>query len=424
MGNQIVDSSGKSVWLTGANWFGMNASERVFHGLWSANMESLVRSMAQRGINIVRVPISTTLIKEWMSGTFGTVNVNTYMNPNLVGKNSLEIWDHFLLQVKSCGMKVLIDVHSAEADNSGHIAPLWYKGTVTTADFYDAWEWFANRYKNNDTIVAYDLKNEPHGIPNGSLGNDLVKGSNESWESYCLRKPVTEKTDYAKWDDSADPWNWRYAAEVSASRILALNPKALILVEGIEATPVYGKEVNHKSIPDPALAERCHHFNWWGGNLRLAKDKPVSVAGLDAQIMYSPHDYGPLVYRQPWFYAGFTRDTLRAEVWMPNWLYLHEENISPLLLGEWGGFMDGGDNEKWMTALRDEIVAERLHHTFWCINPNSGDTGGLVGNDWSTWDEAKYSLLKPALWQSSGKFVGLDKVIPLGGIAGTGIARP
>jgi hypothetical protein len=77
-----------------------------------------------------------------------------------------------------------------------------------------------------------------------------------------------------------------------------------------------------------------------------------------------------------------------------------------------------------MTALRDEIVAKKLHHTFWCINPNSSDTGGLVGNDWLTWDEAKYSLLKPALWQSGGKFVGLDKVIPLGGNAGTGIARP
>ncbi|GAE88279.1 endoglucanase [Acetivibrio straminisolvens JCM 21531] len=61
------------------------------------------------------------------------------------------------------------------------------------------------------------------------------------------------------------------------------------------------------------------------------------------------------------------------------------------------------------------MVENRIHHTFWCINPNSGDTGGLVGNDWSTWDEEKYGLLKPALWQTKdGKFIGLDHKIPLG----------
>jgi hypothetical protein len=77
--------------------------------------------------------------------------------------------------------------------------------------------------------------------------------------------------------------------------------------------------------------------------------------------------------------------------------------------------MDGGKNQKWMTILRDYIIEHRFHHTFWCINPNSGDTGGLVGNDWSTWDEAKYGLLKKALWQdSNGKFIGLDHRVPLG----------
>ena len=77
--------------------------------------------------------------------------------------------------------------------------------------------------------------------------------------------------------------------------------------------------------------------------------------------------------------------------------------------------MDGGKNQKWMTILRDYIVDNRFHHTFWCINPNSGDTGGLLGNDWSTWDEAKYGLFKKSLWQnSSGKFIGLDHRVPLG----------
>jgi endoglucanase len=67
-----------------------------------------------------------------------------------------------------------------------------------------------------------------------------------------------------------------------------------------------------------------------------------------------------------------------------------------------------------MTALRDTIVEHKLHQTFWVLNPNSGDTGGLLLDDWKTWDEQKYALLKPALWQYGGKFVGLDHQVRLG----------
>lgn len=423
-GNKIVDASGNTVRLTGANWFGFNASERVFHGLWSANLQDTMQAMAERGINLLRVPISTRLIKEWMSGQADAASVNDYANPDLAGLTSLEIFDQVLLQAKSCGIKVLIDQHSADADNSGHNYELWYKDDISSGDFYDTWEWFADRYKNDDTIIAYDLENEPHGSPDGSAGANLVRGENESWEEYCQRKPLSQEIDFAKWDDSQDEHNWRHAATVAAERILGVNPNALILVEGIQATPKYGKWVDNKSGAGE-YSDQCYDNTWWGGNLRLAGQLPVEVPGHNDQIMYSPHDYGPLVYMQPWFKDGdFTRESLEADIWGPNWLYLHDDNIAPLLIGEWGGFMDGGDNQKWMEAIRDEIVLKGLHHTFWCLNPNSGDTGGLLGNDWVSWDEEKYALFKPSLWQSGGKFIGLDKVIPLGGNAGTGTTRP
>lgn len=126
------------------------------------------------------------------------------------------------------------------------------------------------------------------------------------------------------------------------------------------------------------------------------------------------------MFEQPWFEGEWNRQTLTEDVWRPNWLYIHEDDIAPLLIGEWGGFLDGGDNEKWMTALRSLIIDEKLHHTFWALNPNSGDTGGLLNYDWTTWDEAKYAFLKPALWQdANGKFVGLDHDVPLGGVGST-----
>lgn len=67
------------------NWFGFNATERVFHGLWSGNIETITKEMAERGINLVRVPVSTELLVEWKNGETVVPNVNTASNPELVG---------------------------------------------------------------------------------------------------------------------------------------------------------------------------------------------------------------------------------------------------------------------------------------------------------------------------------------------------
>ncbi len=66
--------------------------------------------------------------------------------------------------------------------------------------------------------------------------------------------------------------------------------------------------------------------------------------------------------------------------------------------------------------MAEFIAKNHINHTFWCLNPNSGDTGGLLGYDWLTWDEAKYDMMKKTLWadESTGKFVGLDHKVPLG----------
>lgn len=386
-GNQIVDAAGKPVWLTGVNWFGFNADERVFHGLWSANITTVTKSMADRGLNVVRVPISAELLLEWRAGTTIVPNVNTYANPELAGLNNLQVFDYWLDLCEQNGLKVILDVHSAEADNSGHVYPMWYKGDVTTEDVYKGWEWIADRYKDNDTIIAADLKNEPHG----------TQGA----------------TERAKWDESTDIDNFKHFAETAASRILAKNPNLLILVEGIEIYPKDGKTWTSTGLTD-------YHNMWWGGNLRGVAEHPVDLGAHQDQLVYSPHDYGPLVFQQPWFQGtAWNRQTLERDVWDPNWLYIHKEEIAPLLIGEWGGFLDGGPNEKWMVALRDLIVEQRLHHTFWVLNPNSGDTGGLLNNDWTTWDEAKYAILEPALWSQDGSFVSLDHEVPLGGQGST-----
>ncbi|WP_431880318.1 cellulase family glycosylhydrolase [Micromonospora marina] len=392
-GNKIVDEAGNQVWLTGTNWFGFNATERVFHGLWNGNIETITRQMAERGINIVRVPISTQLLLEWKAGQTVMPNVNLSANPELAGMNNLQIFDHWLELCEKYGLKVMLDVHSAEADNSGHVYPVWWKGTITPEKFYQGWEWVTARYRTNDTIVAMDIKNEPHGQAGTSPR--------------------------AKWDSSTDQDNFKHACETAGRRILAINPKVLIMCEGNETYPRPGKSwASPATNPDRSPN---YYNNWWGGNLRGVKDHPVDLGANQDQLVYSPHDYGPLVFEQPWFEGDFDKTSLTNDVWRPNWLYIHEDKTAPLLIGEWGGRLgEDAGQDKWLKALRDLIAEHKLHHTFWCLNPNSGDTGGLLLDDWKTWDETKYNqVLKPTLWQHEGKFVSLDHQVRLGGTAST-----
>jgi len=383
-GNRILDKNGKQVWLTGVNWFGYNTGTNTFDGLWNSRLAPSVKAIADHGFNLIRVPMSAELINQWAAGEYPRANYNNAYNEELNSMNSLEIFEYFLKLAEDNGIKVMPDIHSANTDASGHNINLWYTDRVSEADYYSALEWIADRYKNNDTIIAFDLKNEPHGKP--------YEGDNA-----------------AVWNDSKAKNNWKNTAEVAAAKILAKNPNVLIMVEGTE---IYPKDIQ-KNGDYRSKDDDDYYFNWWGGNLRGVKDYPVDLGKYQNKLVYSPHDYGPTVYQQPWFKGTYTFDSLMKDCWKDNWFYIHETGTAPLLIGEWGGFMRE-PNLTWMTYIRKLISDNHLNHTFWCFNANSGDTGGLVLDDFTTWDDEKYNFVKEVLWQESGKFVGLDHTIKLG----------
>lgn len=435
-GSRLYDKDGNEVWLTGANWFGLNCNEAIPHYLWSGDCDDMLSEVADRGINVIRFPISTELIVSWMNGTpnevgsvqasynppkdeddgnggiipagkFGKINIDFVQEDGKTLKTSEEIFDVILGKCKKYGIKAFIDIHSPHTDNSGHNYNLWYgKAGVTTDVWIDSLVWMANKYKNDDTLIGYDLKNEPHG-----------KGQ--------------EGAEAAKWDGSKDENNWAYAATRCADAILEVNPNALIFIEGVEQSMSGAQEGDYWGMPD-RKTNSPYIGAWWGGNFRGAREYPIKPAHGTSQIVYSPHDYGPSVYAQTWFDKDFTEKTLLDDYWYDTWAYINAENIAPELIGEWGGHMDGAENQKWMTLLRDYMINHHINHTFWCLNTNSGDTGGL----WSgflydqaaqkttiTWEENKYKLFEESLWQtqSSGKYIGLDHQRPLG-VNGTGIS--
>ena len=78
-------------------------------------------------------------------------------------KYSFDIWNMAVKWCRELGIKIMIDIHSAETASAGHQVSLWYTDKFSTEDWCDALAWFADYYKDDDTILAIDLKNEPHG---------------------------------------------------------------------------------------------------------------------------------------------------------------------------------------------------------------------------------------------------------------------
>ena len=409
-GSRLYDMNGNEVWLTGANWFGFNCTECVPHYLWSGDIDHMVKDIADHGVNVLRLPVSTELLYNWIVGDpdpIGSVNPNDdpnypinvdLINPDGSVANSQQTFDVLLAKCKKYGVKCFIDIHSPESNNSGHNYGLWYgksfKGRdgktveVTTDVWIETLAWCADHYKGDDTLIGFDLKNEPHSTYGGA--------------------PVD-----AIWDDSNAPNNWKKAAQDCADAILEKNPNALILIEGVEGFEGHGA--------------------WWGGNLRGVAKYPVMPASGTSQIVYSPHDYGPIVSDQTWFNKDFTEKTLLDDYWYDTWAYLIDKDMYPLLIGEWGGRLDGGDNEKWLGLLRDYMIKNHINHTFWCLNDDSGDTGGLwkdiqfgvtqgadgkmEGKTTINWDTEKYeTYYYPAIWKTSTskKFISLDHQVALG----------
>ncbi len=341
-GNRIVDDQGQPVHWNGISWFGFETSNYAPHGLWQASLDSFLDLLAQNGFNLLRVPWCNEMLH-----TERLPNVSAgHANPGLKGKRPIEVLDALLAGAGRRGMRVILDRHRPDANQQ---SALWYTAKVSEQDWIADWVFLARRYRNNPVVIGADLHNEPHGA--------------------------------ATWGDGNLKTDWRLAAERCGNALLAVQPNWLIFVEGVEKF-------------------RGENY-WWGGNLAGARDFPVRL-NLPNRLVYSPHDYGPGVFGQPWFKAANFPANLPA-LWDKHWAYLHRENLAPVWLGEFGArnvdpaaARDGLARTEalWINALVDFLGAHNIYWAFWCLNPNSGDTGGLLRDDWKSLHPEKLRLLQ------------------------------
>ncbi|MBL1114756.1 glycoside hydrolase family 5 protein [Streptomyces sp. 110] len=344
----IVDSDGKKVVLTGVNWFGFETGTYAPHGLWTRNWESMLDQMAKQGFNTMRLPYANDMFKSSAKPN----GIDWHKNPDLKGLTPQQIMDKIVKGATDRGIRVILDQH--RPDQYGQ-SELWHSQSLSEKQWMDDWVQLAKRYKNNDRVIGADLHNEPRG--------------------------------QATWGDGNPKTDWQLAATKAGNAIHKVNKNWLIFVEGTD---------RHKN----------EQF-WWGGDLQGVKKHPVKLDEPN-KVVYSAHDYGPGVYNQNWFMAKDFPKNMPA-IWEKHWAYIKKQNIAPLLLGEFGGKKTAGKSSEavWQNALMDYLKKHQISYTYWTWNPDSGDTGGVLKNDWKTIDQNKMKMLAkyqtPLLEAKKGK---------------------
>ncbi len=335
-GAQILDDAGQVVRLTGLSWFGLETSNYAPHGLWSRSMASMLDQIQALGYNMLRVPFSSQLFDAGSTPN----GIDFAQNPDLVGKSGLEILDALIAGAGQRHLRVILDRHRPDANAQ---SALWYTAQYPESRWIDDWKMLATRYQNDPTVIGFDLHNEPH--------------------------------DPATWGDDNAATDWRLAAEKAGNAVLAINPHLLIIVEGIQT--VAGSTY------------------WWGGNLKNAGAYPVRLS-VPNQLVYSAHDYPASVFNQTWFGASDYPANLTG-VWDEYWGYLVEQQIAPVWVGEFGTRDQSSSDAQWLAALTGYMSTRQVSFAFWCWNPDSGDTGGILADDWQTVNADKQAVLAPLL---------------------------
>jgi len=326
-GNRILDNQGRTVRIFGMNWSGLETKEAVPGGLEIRDYREILDTIKQNGYNTVRLPFSNEMVEHPTTpGHIRFSNLNGSINTDLRELTSLQILDRLVAYSGEIGLKVILDNHRSEAGSSAQESGLWYTTQFPESAWIEDWTVLANRYRNTSTVIGMDLRNEPHNADKGG----------------------------ACWD-CGGPHDWHLAAQRAGDAILAVNPRLLIFVEGVDS---YAGDTY-----------------WWGGNLEGVRRSPVHLC-IPNRLVYSAHEYGPAEYAQPWFNAT-TSPAILSSIWRRHWAYISESGVAPVWIGEFGTSNHDtdvvstvpGSAGQWFTALVEFLGGHpTLGWAYWGVN--------------------------------------------------------
>lgn len=319
--------------LYGINWFGLETPDRAPHGLWTGRtVPDFLAQVRELGFTALRLPVSPQVLRR------GYSTAGWAQNPGGYPADAYDGLLYFLEETRKAGLYVLLDFHTYDPSLIGGALPGRPFGGAYTRE-----NWLADLRRMAEIALSFpnvfgiDLCNEPHAL---------------TWAQ------------------------WKELAQEGSEVVLSANPFLVVAVEGVSNSSDNGGW--------PAF---------WGENLTSAYTDPVvlSPSFPADRVLYLPHAYGPSVYNQPYFDDPDFPDNMPT-IWDVH--FGRMKGQYPLGVGEFGGRYEGKDRT-WQDAFVDYLLEKNIRIFFyWCLNPNSGDTGGILLDDWRTVHQGKMALLR------------------------------
>ena len=272
-GSQIVDRADKTVRIASVGWPGDDGLGFAPRGLYTVNYKATMRGMVADGFNTIRIPWNDLLLTQ--NAVPAATTIDYTVNPDLKGLTGIQVIDKIVQYAGRIGLRIIFDHHTNDGGAHGYGGQqgngLWFDkgpgtdntdgnnnaGTITAEQFKKDTLALVRRYKDDQTVIGYDLDNEPLSYP-GTLLTWGQGGPDDLWQMY---------TDVG-------------------NAILDVNPHLLIICEGPQTTTPFGNGLAGNS-PEGDLSA----VDGEGG----VPAKPVILDRLD-QVVYSVHEYGPEVY--------------------------------------------------------------------------------------------------------------------------------
>lgn len=435
-----------SIALQGVNWFGFNTPNYAPHGLWGGQSGSYVTSqyntdlrtfidrIKNLGFNAVRLPVVFDFVSN-PQGTYPNMQENAYCpyspergksgepnpNPALNGtgcnvdfkasgyeQNAWGFFKYTVDEFAKAGIYVLIDDHYEEK---------LYPNDAQRTAWLAAWRKIVTEFKDNPYVIGYDLFNEP--------------------DSKGLQWPV-----------------WGASAVAATELVYTTSPNKLIFIEGTGQGSFGANWGTGFKITDMDYQDQRNPMQYLFDPLfRLNQQYP----GLLDQVVISPHVYGmdgtngqgnPTLYDKidnyDQIFGYLNKEGVCTEI------NGHSEcHVFPLAIGEFGATFgqykspysaDGDErvmniigaymqNNNVPANTQDpDVQSGKKYHVkqeangrtdrhnpiydyfYWSWNPNSGNTGGILGSftpestsldqgNWTdvVWKKVNYLALFPGL---------------------------
>ena len=331
----------------GLNWYGSEGVNGVLEGLNHFTMSYYFEFMRKHRFNAMRFLFNHQSVLN--NAPIPTTIINPIKNPDLISMETghgvpyIEMIKVTARTAARSNILVVIAAHRL-TPNGWPGNGLWYSDEVPESRVKESWTKLAEELCGDWNVVGVDLYNEPH---------------------------------KATWGQGLATTRWDLAAKRLGDHVLSKCPRWLILVEGIAV-----------GAPEDGGQSRGY---WWGENLVGVRSHPIDLVD-NSKLIYAPHTYGPSTFMQSYFRERDFPSNL-PQVWGQHFLNAKESSGTPFVIGEFGGKGASREDISWQRKAIQYFPTQHVGLFYFCLNPTSEDTGGILDSDWHTPIMLKLDLL-------------------------------